>query len=146
MTRRKPRNTEHLIQCSVIQECRLLERKYPELRLLHSIPNGGARHPAVARKLKAEGVKAGVPDLCLPLQIPRGYAGLYVEMKSPDGIVSTAQKDFMELLQWAGFKAIVCYSAQEGVDAIVAYMKVYRDTKTANQVDDDLVFLRKQAD
>ena len=31
------------------------------------IPNGGSRHPAEAARLKAQGVKAGVPDLCIPV-------------------------------------------------------------------------------
>ena len=31
------------------------------------IPGGGSRHPAEAARLKAQGVKAGVPDLCIPV-------------------------------------------------------------------------------
>ena len=31
------------------------------------IPNGGSRHKAEAARLKAQGVKAGVPDLCIPV-------------------------------------------------------------------------------
>ena len=145
MTRRRPRQLEHNIQCAVITACRKLELKYPELKALIAIPNGGARHIAVARKLKAEGVRAGVPDLFLPLPIRGHCAGLWIEMKSPDGKLSLNQKDFMELMQWAGFRAIVCYSAQEAVDAIIAYMERYRTTKTTKELSDDLVFLRKQS-
>ena len=142
---RPPRQLEHNIQVAVITTCRKLELKYPELRCLLAIPNGGARHITVARKLKAEGVRPGVPDLFLPLPI-RGYcAGMWIEMKSPDGKVSANQKDFMELMQWAGFKAIVCYSAQDAVDAIIAYMERYRTAKTTKELSNDLVFLRKQS-
>ena len=42
------------------------EAYYPELRLLYAIPNGGHRHKAMSAELKAEGVKPGVPNLCLP--------------------------------------------------------------------------------
>ena len=31
------------------------------------IPNGGSRHKAEAARLKVQGVKAGVPDLCIPV-------------------------------------------------------------------------------
>lgn len=41
--------------------------KYPQLRLLYHIPNGGSRNAAEAASLKRQGVKAGVPDLCLPV-------------------------------------------------------------------------------
>ena len=146
MTRRRPRQLEHNIQCAVVLSCRLLERKYPELRGLYAIPNGSQRHIVTAVKLKREGVRPGIPDLCLPLPIPKVCAGLYIELKSPDGKVSLNQKDFMEYLQWAGYKAIVCYSAQEAIDAIIVYMERYRTAKTTKELSDDLVFLRKQAD
>ena len=35
----------------------------PDLDLLHAIPNGGHRNKATAGRLKAEGVKRGVPDI-----------------------------------------------------------------------------------
>ena len=143
MTRRHPRQLEHNIQCAVIATCRKLELKYPELKTLIAIPNGGARHIAVARKLKAEGVRPGVPDLFLLLPIKHWSAGLWIEMKAPDGKLSLNQKDFMELMQWAGYKAIVCYNAQDAVDAIIAYMERYRTAKSSKELSDDLVFLRK---
>ena len=140
------RQLEHNIQSAVIAACRKLELKYPELKALIAIPNGGARHIAVARKLKAEGVRPGVPDLFLPLPIRGHCAGMWIEMKSPDGKVSLNQKDFMEYLQWAGYKAIVCYNAQSAVDAIIAYMERRRLARSAKELSDDLVFLRCQAD
>ena len=37
----------------------------PELGLLYAIPNGGKRAIKTAIALKAQGVKSGVPDMCL---------------------------------------------------------------------------------
>lgn len=54
---------------------------YPELEYMFHIPNGGVRNKATGGKLKAAGVKAGVPDICLPLPCKR-YAGLYIELKA----------------------------------------------------------------
>lgn len=55
--------------------------KYPELKLMYHIPNGGSRNRLEAANLKKQGVKSGVPDICLP--VARGaYHGLYIEMKS----------------------------------------------------------------
>lgn len=57
-----------------------IRRQWPELALLHHIPNGGTRDAVEAKHLKQQGVKSGVPDLCLP--VPRGqYHGLYIEIK-----------------------------------------------------------------
>lgn len=39
----------------------------PELEYMHHIPNGGKRDKRTAVALKRQGVKAGVPDICLPV-------------------------------------------------------------------------------
>ena len=119
------------MQCAVIQACRMLEGRYPEVRYLLAIPNGGHRYPAVAAKLKAEGVRSGVPDLLAPLPIPGGPAGLWIEMKSPGGVVSQNQQDYLRFLQEVGFKTEVCYSAQDAVDAIRNYLENRRSVMVA---------------
>ena len=73
------RNPEHESQVAVINWCRMARKDYPEAQRIFAIPNGGARHVAVAIKLKAEGVRQGVPDLCLP--VPRGHLCLW---RGPD--------------------------------------------------------------
>jgi hypothetical protein len=81
--------------------------RYPELALLHAIPNGGHRHIQVARKLKAEGVKHGVPDICLP--VPRDdWHGLYIELKTVTGSVSKVQRDWLKSLQDQGYRVAIC--------------------------------------
>ena len=144
--RHKPRQFEHLSQCAVIAQCRMMERKYPELKCLMAIPNGGQRHIAVARKLKAEGVKSGVSDLFLALPVPNGPAGLWVEMKAPDGVVSQNQEDFIYLMRWVGYRAIVCWSVDEAVDEITKYLNRYRNAKKPIDLGLDLAFLKRQAD
>jgi hypothetical protein len=54
------------------------EQLYPDLKWMYHVPNGGHRNKATAARLKAAGVKAGVPDVVLPA--PKGiYHGLYIE-------------------------------------------------------------------
>lgn len=113
--------TEHQEQVSLFHWAELASSTMPELRLLHAIPNGGARHPAVAGKLKAEGVKPGVPDVCLP--VPRGQRhGLYIEMKSATGSVQDHQRKFGELLSGQGYQVVVCRSWVEAREQIMAYL------------------------
>jgi len=99
------------------------ECTYPELRWLHHIPNGGRRSSREAHYLRLEGVKAGVPDICLP--VPRGgYGALYIELKRKrGGVVSKEQKKWVEGLNAVGNKAVVCRGFEEARDAIIAYMK-----------------------
>lgn len=71
---------------------------------LLSIPMGGKRNPREAARLRAEGAKAGVSDLLLPLR--RGpFAGLWVEMKAPGNKPTELQAAWMARMQFAGYRA-----------------------------------------
>lgn len=58
-----PVPTEAQEQMTLFSWAAMQSGKYPELNLLYHVPNGGSRHKAEAGRLRAEGVKAGVPDL-----------------------------------------------------------------------------------
>ncbi len=94
---------------------------YPELEWLHAIPNGGRRDKAEAAHLKRQGVKSGVPDLCLP--VPRGkHHGLYIEMKVGKNKPTGNQLAWLLGLSRNGYAVKVCYSAREAREAIVRYL------------------------
>lgn len=96
--------------------------KYPALRLMFAIPNGGSRHPAEAAHMKAQGVKPGVPDICLPVPVGR-YAALYIELKrKKGGRVSDEQRGWIEALNRAGNRAVVCRGWDEAREEIVRYL------------------------
>lgn len=68
-------------QIAIFTWAKMQEAAHPDLCLMYHIPNGGPRSKATAARLKAAGVKAGMPDICLP--VPRnGYGALYIELKS----------------------------------------------------------------
>lgn len=54
---------------------------HTELKLLYHIPNEGKRSVSYGAALRRQGMKRGVPDLCLPVARGR-YHGLYIEMKA----------------------------------------------------------------
>ena len=90
--------TEHEEQREYV---RWFRQAYPEVRIM-AIPNGGARSPATAGRLKAEGVSPGVPDLFIPAW------GLWVEMKrAKGGKVSPEQKEWHQYLASCGYRVIV---------------------------------------
>ena len=63
MTQYIRRSSEDLEQEVVMQWVHMNTGKWPELALLHHIPNGGARSSREGAKLKRMGVLAGVADL-----------------------------------------------------------------------------------
>ena len=99
-----------------------MAKRIPELYLMHAIPNGGKRDIRTAAKLKAEGVKPGVPDIFLP--VPRGGKhGLYIELKRrKGGTVSAAQEAWIRALMHQGYVCTVCHGADEAKNEILAYM------------------------
>jgi hypothetical protein len=99
--------SEHKEQVALFRWAEFAAARRPELRLLYAIPNGGHRHKAVAARMKAEGVRRGVLDVCLPVaRVP--YHGLYIEMKTRRGTVSADQKRWIQSLRSQGYRAEVC--------------------------------------
>jgi len=82
--------------------------------LLFAIPNGGHRHPAVASKLKAEGVRAGIPDLCLILK----NRVAFIEMKTLSGKLSAKQNEVCEIIENLGHPVYTCRSLLGFINAI----------------------------
>lgn len=114
--------------------------KYPELKWLHHIPNGGMRgndertRMIVGNSLKAEGVKNGVSDISLPVR--RGnFSGLYIEMKKPDlkpktekskGGLSDEQIEFGKFVIEQGFCFKVCYGWEDAQAILVWYLNIIK--------------------
>lgn len=115
--------TEHDEQVALFAWADAAQAEHPELSLLFAIPNGGARHPAIGGKLKAEGVRAGVPDVMLACR--RGqWGGLFIEMKRADHSngPTPEQAAWIEHLRRAGYMAIVAFGFTEAQRAIVTYL------------------------
>ena len=113
---------EELEQEALFRWARLAEGRWPELRWLHHVPNGGLRSKAVAARLKAAGVKAGVPDLCLP--VPRGgYHGLYIELKVGRNKPTEHQRAWLDHLTEAGYSTQVCYGWEAAKESIEGYLR-----------------------
>jgi hypothetical protein len=113
--------SEHSEQASLVSWANTLESDLPGLALLYAIPNGGRRDIRTAIKLKAEGVKAGVPDLCLPVA-RGGYHGAYIEMKFGKNQTSPEQKKWIADLRTEGHFVTVCWGWQDAADTIEQYL------------------------
>jgi len=122
--RAKPVDREGREQAALMEEIAL---RYPEVaELIYHVPNGGHRHKLVAIKLKAQGVRAGVLDLVLPMA-RGGYFGFYMEFKaSPpyDAAVSSSQSAEIKKLTEQGYLAIVCRGHFDAMEHLRAYLRL----------------------
>lgn len=131
----KPRRNdyEHTEQVKVFEWAKraIVLEDWPEVECMFAIPNGGHRSKRTAARLKKEGVKAGVPDIFLPAMnlrrvsengdITAMFGGLWIEMKSPAGRLSTEQRKFKLAIE-SSYCHVVCYSAVEAIEAIKKYL------------------------
>ena len=116
--------SEHTEQAGLIAWCQLgtTLRDYPALKKIFAIPNGGRRDGRTGAMLQAEGVAAGVPDLCLP--VARGpYHGLYIEMKDVDeGRVKPDQRKWLTWLEEEGYQTAVCRGWEAARKVLETYL------------------------
>ena len=117
-----PRVSEHVEQATLIRWAALHEKRWPELRLLHAIPNGEHRSKIAGSRLKAEGVRRGVPDLDLPVA-RNGWHGLRIELKAQGGRVKPEQRQWLADLVAEGYRAEVCVGWESARDLILEYLK-----------------------
>ena len=117
MAAKKSTNTlpsEHDEQVGVVNWIR---HRFPEV-VVFAIPNGDKRSISVAKRLKAEGVTPGVPDLFIP------DWNLWIEMKKQKGgRLSVAQKDMIEHLERIGHTVIVGYGAEDASRQVVDFLE-----------------------
>lgn len=119
--------SEHDHQAAFFCWAQLHTNEYPCLEFMFAIPNGGSRDKRTGARLKAEGVKPGVPDVMLPASSYRFsyvvYRGLYIEFKVGNNTQSLAQMRYDKYLNNAGYQVVVCYTWTEAADAVVNYLK-----------------------
>lgn len=138
---RQDHASEHQEQVALFRWAEYATGRWPVLALLYAIPNGGlrpfrertdrhgrrVRYSVEGQKLRAEGVKDGVPDVCLP--VPRGpFHGLYIEMKTRRGTTSPAQRRWLAALERHGYRTAVCHGWEAAREVIVDYLGPARET------------------
>ena len=116
---------EHAEQVALFQSAAVAERSDPRLRQLNASQNcmSASSIQAAARAKKA-GMKAGFPDVFLPVPVD-GVAGLFIEMKRRDGVpsdVSAAQTWWLAELRGQGYRAEICYGWEQAVKTIQNYL------------------------
>lgn len=100
----KRREIEHQIQKAFFNWIELHKSKFPILAGFFAIPNGGSRGKSEAGKLKAEGVRPGIPDV-FNFESNARFKGLWIEFKTPGKEPRADQWAKMKQLRRAGYMA-----------------------------------------
>ena len=117
------KQSEHHEQVALFDWAAYQSNRYPELKMMFAVPNGGQRNIRVAMKLKKEGVKAGVPDIFLPI-VRDGWHGLFIEMKVGKNKCSLSQINWIAHLRSENYRVTVCYGFDEARRMIENYLGI----------------------
>lgn len=93
-----------------------LDLALPDGAFWFHVPNAGRRRKGAAGRLKAMGMKAGIPDLCI---IYQGQVA-FVELKTDKGRLSKVQREMHTRLAFAGAPVL---SECRSVDALEAFLR-----------------------
>jgi hypothetical protein len=103
----------------------------PPLMWLYAVHNQGHGDKIRGGRAKAEGVKSGVPDMCLPYPFG-GYAGAYIELKQEkyrnraNGGRSEKQDEWIAYLAEVGYFVRTAYGWREATQYLTEYLRPAR--------------------
>jgi len=114
--------TEHQIQAAFFARLAVtIWRDYPVFAIPNQAEGGGTTRAMIqGARRKAEGRRAGVPDICVAIA-RGGWHGMYLETKTPTGALSAAQREWLTTLADNGYAVAVCRSTDELWQAFSRY-------------------------
>jgi hypothetical protein len=110
---------ESSLQQACVYWFRLAYPKY--MRSLFSIPNSGIRTLTNARRMKAEGMLAGVSDLFLAVPSNR-HCGIFIEMKHGKNRLTKDQADFQKMAISNNYQVATIYNFDDFKKLIENYL------------------------
>lgn len=94
-----------------------MRQNFPGVLIFH-IPNGRFRNYSTGKKLKAEGVVSGIPDLFIP------EFRCFIELKHKDGgALSENQEKIIRHLRSIGYTVFVAHGATEASKMILEFVR-----------------------
>jgi len=114
--------TESEQQIAFFNWCRVMAGSDSRLGTIFAVPNGGYRSKATGGRMKSEGLKAGVWDIFIPVQMGQ-HCGMWIEMKAGKNSLTPGQFAFRNAVGDA-YRWKVCYSWHDAVEATCDYLGI----------------------
>lgn len=119
--------TEEQAQTKVFDWAEWNTKKYEQLKLMYHPANEGKRTQAAGARLKRQGLKNGVSDICLPVRNGT-YSNLYVELKVGKNKPTPDQIEFVEDINRFGGFGLIVYGSDNAIQVIETYIKNKTET------------------
>lgn len=82
--------------------------------------------------MKRMGVLKGASDLFMAYPVGV-YHGLFVEVKSKRGKPTAEQKSFIDRMRAVGYRAEICYGAEQVINTMKSYLGGYQGTSSSTK-------------
>jgi len=113
------KHDEHKHQCAFVRYIRL---RYKDVLFSASVAGSVQMSVQQWRRATEAGYTKGFPDIVV--YEPRGsFHGMAIEMKRKGGRVQPEQEKVLDMMRQRGYDAVVCYGADEAIEAFDEYMK-----------------------
>jgi hypothetical protein len=109
-------------QSEQIALARRLDCARPRILWAH-VPNGGSRDSREVQKLRASGVKAGVPDVLVFTPTAKAPHGVALELKAEGmsyGALGDEQREWLSALAACGWATVVAFGCDDAVGQLKA--------------------------
>ena len=104
--------SEHRLQVQVLQYLTIKGRRDI---YWFAVPNAGRRSMQTGQAMKAEGLRAGIADLCF--LFPGGYCA-WLEMKTLHGTQSDHQKGFQAICDRLGHRYAIAKTFDQAIEVL----------------------------
>jgi hypothetical protein len=127
------RDMEHRAQVELFRRIDEQARVDSRYELIYAVPNASAENARLGAEKKREGVRAGVPDICIASPVRRAdgswWPGAYIELKVKPNTCSAKQVCWGVRLRAAGYwyRLVREGTAQELADAAWLAVGEYLD-------------------
>lgn len=112
------KHDEHKHQCAFVRYIRM---KYKDVLFSASVAGSVQMSVQQWKRATDSGYTKGFPDIVI-YEPCGGYHGMAIEMKRKGGSVRSEQKNVLKMMCERGYCAVVCYGADEAIDALDKYM------------------------
>ena len=117
------KSNEHEQQSAFFDWVDIMKLKDKRLELCFAVPNAGKRSYGAAMYMKAEGLRAGVPDVWLPVPNKK-YCGLVMENKYGGNKLTDNQELWLRKLKRVGHYVCVCRSTEQMIKEVSKYLGI----------------------
>lgn len=112
--------SEHDTQAAFFEWVRYMANRDSRYRLIWAIPNAAKRSWWLGKRMRAEGLTKGAPDVIVAVPCG-GYHGMFIEFKYGKNTTTPEQKEMLGLLQGQNYLAVVVFEVDHAVEVVSRY-------------------------